>query len=431
MRGSSTESRRDETSYWLFVIPAAGVTLLVFAVGKSVAAASSSGGFLEAGLDLLLLSVPGLVLLGTGLWLPTSSIVPQFYRRIVAWTAGGVVVMGIVLGLRVLHPGVEVDFTFGTQAVLLSIGSIAGLGIGVNNAQARTHARALEEQNETLRRTERRLEEANTQLEASNERLEQFAYAASHDLQEPLRMVRRYLELAERRYGEELDENCREFIDFAVDGAERMSEMIDGLLEYSRVETQGDSFDAVDLDAVLDDVLTDLQFKIEETDATITREPLPTVEGDRRQLRQLLQNLVSNAIEYSGDAPPRIHVSAARDGAEWTVSVRDEGIGIDPDDADRIFEIFQRLHSLEEHDGSGIGLALCKRIVERHDGEIRVDSEPGEGATFSVTLEASADASNRPSATARSENPTGIPGGSASIRERTEEGGSSADVGCQ
>lgn len=403
MSGSPAESRQGETSYWHLVITGSGVLLLTFAVGKSITAFYGSGGLLEAGLDLFLLSVPGLVLVAVGRWLPTSSIDPGFYPRIVTWTVGGVVVMGIVLGLRVIHPGVEVNFAFGTQAVLLSIGSIAGLGIGVNNAQAHTHARTLEERNERLQRTERQLEEAVTQLEESNERLEHFAYTASHDLQEPLRMVRRYLELAENRYGDDLDENCREFINFAVDGAERMSDMIDGLLEYSRVETQGDSFGTVDLDAVLDDVLTDLQFKIEETDTTVTREPLPTVEGDGRQLQQLFQNLLSNAIDYSGDEPPRIHVSATRDGTEWTISIRDEGIGIDPADTDRIFEIFQRLHSIEEHTGSGIGLALCKRIVERHDGEIWVDSEPGEGATFSFTLASSVESSGVPGTVTRKE----------------------------
>ncbi|QSW98055.1 PAS domain S-box protein [Haloterrigena alkaliphila] len=241
-------------------------------------------------------------------------------------------------------------------------------------------------------------------LEESNERLEQFAYAASHDLQEPLRMVTSYLQLLENRYGDELDDDGREFIAFAVDGAERMREMIDGLLEYSRVETRGDPFEPVELDAVLDDVLADLQLQIEESDADISVPSLPRVRGDRSQLRQVFQNLLSNAIEYSGDEPPRVDVSAERcearsasersgetaenGGSQWTVSVRDEGIGIDPDDADRVFEVFQRLHSHEEHAGTGIGLALCRRIVERHGGEISVESEPGEGSTFSVTLPA-------------------------------------------
>ncbi|WP_255192379.1 PAS domain-containing protein [Natronobeatus ordinarius] len=223
-------------------------------------------------------------------------------------------------------------------------------------------------------------------LEESNERLEQFAYAASHDLQEPLRMVTSYLQLLERRYVDELDSDGREFVEFAVDGAERMREMIDGLLAYSRVETQGEPFEPVDLDAVLDDVRADLRLQIEESDAKITAEALPRVSGDDGQLRQVFQNLLANAIEYSGDEPPRIHVSATRDGPNWRLSVRDEGTGIDPSDADRVFEVFQRLHSHEEHEGTGLGLALCKRIVERHGGEIRVDAERGDGSTFSFTI---------------------------------------------
>ncbi|AGB38839.1 PAS domain-containing protein [Natronococcus occultus] len=223
-------------------------------------------------------------------------------------------------------------------------------------------------------------------LEESNERLEQFAYAASHDLQEPLRMVTSYLQLLERRYGDELDEDAGEFIAYAVDGAERMREMIDGLLAYARVETQGDPFEPVELDAVFDEVCTDLQIRIESSDARIESASLPRVRGDREQLRQVFQNLVTNAIEYSGDEPPRIAVSAERDGSMWRVSVHDEGIGIDPDEADSVFGVFQRLHSRDESEGTGIGLALCRQIIERHDGEIWVDSEPGEGSTFSVTL---------------------------------------------
>ncbi|QLD89457.1 PAS domain S-box protein [Natronomonas salina] len=230
------------------------------------------------------------------------------------------------------------------------------------------------------------------QLETSNERLEQFAYAASHDLQEPLRMVSSYLQLLERRYGDDLDAEAEEFIDYAVDGAERMRDMIDGLLEYSRVETRGDSFEPVDLDAILADVRQDLELRIRETDAEITAEALPTVQGDRDQLRQVFQNLLKNAIEYSGDAPPEIRVDAERSGEEWVVSVADEGVGIDPDDQERIFEVFQRLHSHEDHAGTGIGLALCERIVERHGGDIWVESAPGEGATFYVTLPAADEA---------------------------------------
>ncbi len=223
-------------------------------------------------------------------------------------------------------------------------------------------------------------------LERSNERLEQFAYAASHDLQEPLRMVTSYLNLIERRYGDDLDEDGREFLEFAVDGAERMREMIDGLLEYSRVETRGNSFDLVDLDDVFADARKDLKVQIEESDAQITVGSLPCVYGDGNQLRQVFQNLLSNAIEYSGAAPPRIDVSARRDGDEWKLTVQDDGVGIDPGNESRIFQVFQRFPTADDQQGSGIGLALCKRIVERHDGRITVDSVPGEGSTFTVTL---------------------------------------------
>ncbi|MFD1563857.1 PAS domain S-box protein [Haloarchaeobius amylolyticus] len=239
---------------------------------------------------------------------------------------------------------------------------------------------------------QRKLEVTIARLEESNERLEQFAYAASHDLQEPLRMISSYLQLIESRYADELDADGEEFLAFAVDGAERMQDMIEGLLEYSRVETQGDPFEPVDLESALESVLSDLQFRIEETNAEIAAGDLPRIEGDADQLRQVFQNLLSNAIKYSGDDPPRISVDAERRGREWKISIYDEGIGIEPDEQDRVFDVFQRLHSREEHAGTGIGLALCQRIVERHDGEIWVESEPGAGSTFSFTLPAAEDA---------------------------------------
>ncbi|SDK71188.1 PAS domain S-box protein [Natronorubrum texcoconense] len=228
-------------------------------------------------------------------------------------------------------------------------------------------------------------------LEASNERLEQFAYAASHDLQEPLRMVSSYLQLIERRYADEFDDDAEEFLAYAVDGADRMRNMIEGLLEYSRVETKGEPLEPIDLEDVVDDVLGNLRLQIEETDAEIAVDDLPRVTGDGDQLRQVFQNLLSNAIEYSGDEPPAIDISAERAGPQWRIDVSDEGIGIDPDETGRIFEVFQRLHSRDEHPGTGIGLALCQRIVERHGGEILVDSEPGEGSTFTITLPAADD----------------------------------------
>ena len=228
-------------------------------------------------------------------------------------------------------------------------------------------------------------------LEASNERLEQFAYAASHDMQEPLRMVSSYLRLVDRRYRADLDDDGRKFVEFAIDGADRMQEMIGGLLQYSRVEMGGDPFEPVDLHAVLDDTLDDLQVSILETDAEVSAASLPTVHGDAGQLRQVFQNLVHNAIIYSGEDSPRVHVSAEQRGSTWVMAVADEGIGIDAEHQNGIFDVFQRLHSRDDYAGTGIGLALCERIVERHGGEIWVESEPDEGSTFFFSLPAAPD----------------------------------------
>jgi PAS domain S-box-containing protein len=238
------------------------------------------------------------------------------------------------------------------------------------------------------REYQHKLEETVSKLETSNERLEQFAYAASHDLQEPLRMVSSYLRLIENRYADAFDEEGEEFLAYAVDGADRMRNMIEGLLAYSRVETGGEPLEPIELDDVLEDVLETLQVRLGETDAEITAASLPRVEGDGEQLRQLFRNLLSNAITYSGVQPPRVRISAERRGPRWKISVSDEGIGIHPDETERIFEVFHRLHSRTDYAGSGIGLALCQRIVERHGGRIWVDSELDEGSTFSFTLPA-------------------------------------------
>ena len=234
------------------------------------------------------------------------------------------------------------------------------------------------------------LKETIDRLEESNERLEHFAYAASHDLQEPLRMVSSYLQLLERRYEDDLDEEAGEYIDFAVDGADRMRAMVESLLEYSRVSTRGEPLQPISAQAVLEDVLEDLQLRIDETDATVTFDDLPTVTADPNQLSQVFRNLISNAITYSGDGAPAVHVGAERIGDEWRFSVADEGIGIPPEFHDRIFDVFEQLHGegSVESGAAGIGLALCERIVERHGGDIWVESEPGEGATFYFTLPA-------------------------------------------
>ncbi|PSQ23029.1 histidine kinase, partial [Halobacteriales archaeon QS_9_67_17] len=230
------------------------------------------------------------------------------------------------------------------------------------------------------------LEETVSKLQQSNDRLKQFAYAASHDLQEPLRMVSSYLQLLEDRYGGELDEQARKYIDFAVDGADRMRAMVNDLLSFSRVEQADERFESVDCDDVLRQVIADLQVQIEENDAEIDVGSLPTVRADSEQLEQLFDNLLANAIKYNDSAPPRVEIDAEERPDCWEFTFADNGIGIDPNKTDQIFEVFKRLHTDEEYSGTGIGLSLCQEIVEHHGGEIWVQSERGDGSTFHVTL---------------------------------------------
>lgn len=220
------------------------------------------------------------------------------------------------------------------------------------------------------------------ELVRSNKELEQFAYVASHDLQEPLRMIAGYTQLLQRRYKDKIDEDANQFIFYTVDGVLRMQTLINDLLAYSRLEIRGKVFEPVDCQAVLDDVLVALQTAIEENSAVITHGPLPTIQADRTQLFQLFQNLIGNAIKFRGDKPPLIHIAAEPKDDRWLFSVSDNGIGIDPQYAERIFVIFQRLHSRDKYSGTGIGLAICKKIVERHGGKIWVKSESGKGSTF-------------------------------------------------
>ncbi len=236
------------------------------------------------------------------------------------------------------------------------------------------------------RRTEQRLAQYAGELARSNAELEQFAYVASHDLQEPLRMVASFTQLLARRYRGRLEKDADEFIGFAVDGATRMQALINDLLAYSRVGTRGKPFAPTDCGAVLQMALDNLARSVLESGAVITHDPLPTVWGDAVQLTQVFQNLIANAVKFRGQETPRIHVSAKRQGSQWVFAVRDNGIGIDPDQQERIFMIFQRLHHRSEYPGTGIGLAICKKILERHGGRIWVESKPDEGATFYFSL---------------------------------------------
>jgi PAS domain S-box-containing protein len=235
------------------------------------------------------------------------------------------------------------------------------------------------------------LQQQKQDLARSNDELQQFAYVASHDLQEPLRMITSYLELLERRYKGHLDAKADQFIAYAIDGAARMQTLINDLLGYSRVGSRGQSFTLVDCEAILQNVLRNLQVAIADSDALITHDPLPHVTADSTQLTQLLQNLIGNAIKFCREDPLKIHIGTTRINGQYLFAVRDNGIGIESQYTHRIFVIFQRLHSRTEYSGTGMGLAICKKIVERHGGTLWVESSPGEGSTFYFTLPDSGD----------------------------------------
>lgn len=255
------------------------------------------------------------------------------------------------------------------ESEVTAVGEIAApLAIAIEQArlyeQVKQHAQVLEEQN----------------LE-----LAQFAYVASHDLQEPLRIVISYVQLLQRRYEGQFDEDADLFFHYIVSGALRMRDLINGLLDYSYLGRSGSPFAVTNCNDILGEALANLQVTIEETGAIIHADPLPTLLGDKVQLRQLWQNLISNAIKFSA-TQPEIFIGCRNDGEDWLFWVQDNGIGLDIEYAERVFAIFQRLHTLEEYPGTGIGLAICKKIVERHNGRIWVESQPGEGATFYFTL---------------------------------------------
>jgi PAS domain S-box-containing protein len=236
------------------------------------------------------------------------------------------------------------------------------------------------------KQAEDRLKALATELERSNRDLEQFAYVASHDLQEPLRMVASYTQLLAQRYEAQFDDRAKTYIYYAVDGATRMQRLINDLLAFSRVNTQGKPPEPVDAQTVLSEALHNLSAAIAESQALVAHEALPTVRADPSQLRQVFQNLIANGIKFHREGPPQIHVTAHDLGSEWRFAVQDNGIGIDPKYASRLFVLFQRLHTRQEYPGTGIGLAVCKRIVERHGGKIWFESEPGKGTTFYFTL---------------------------------------------
>ena len=234
------------------------------------------------------------------------------------------------------------------------------------------------------------LEQRAQELERSNAELEQFAYVASHDLQEPLRTVSSFTELLAQEYGDRLDGEAKEYIEFIVDGALRMQQLVKDLLLYSRVNTRGKAFAPTDCETVLKRVLSNLQFVIVQGESQVTHDPLPDVYADESQVQQLFQNLISNALKFRAEDPPHVHISvisnADEPSGDWTFCVSDNGIGIEPEYREQIFEIFQRLHSRRVYAGTGIGLAICRKIVQRHGGQIWVEDSPEKGAAFYFTL---------------------------------------------
>ena len=240
--------------------------------------------------------------------------------------------------------------------------------------------------NDELRHAQNNLRKLVSELKISNKELEQFAYVASHDLQEPLRMITSFTQLIEKRYKGQLDGDADDYIGFVVDGAHRMKDLIDDLLEFSRLNTDVREFELVIMEIALEDVLRNLKPTIKETKAQITHDYLPNIIGDHVQIIQLLQNLIGNAIKFKGNNPPEIHISAQDQGIEWLFSVSDKGIGIDQNHQKQIFSIFKRLHTREEYPGTGIGLSISKRIVEGHGGQIWIESELGKGSTFYFTI---------------------------------------------
>ncbi|HUQ29612.1 MAG TPA: ATP-binding protein [Usitatibacter sp.] len=318
---------------------------------------------------------------GESVWVPDVTLKPDFMRAPMAAAAGlkGAFALPVRMGDKVLG---AIEF-FSREPrhpdkwllqITVNIGNLIG------QLMARRQAEA------AMRRAYEELEVKARELTRSNEELQQFAYVASHDLQEPLRMISSYTQLLARRHGDRLDGDAKEFMVYIVDGAARMKQLIEDLLAYSRVGTRGREFQKIESGASLSRALANLRASIESSGARITHDPMPEVIADGAQLSQVLQNLIGNAIKFRGDKPPEIHVGVETREEMWVFTVKDNGIGLDTQYSDRIFMMFQRLHNKADYPGTGIGLAIVKKIVERHGGRIWVESEPGKGAMFGFTI---------------------------------------------
>jgi light-regulated signal transduction histidine kinase (bacteriophytochrome) len=261
-----------------------------------------------------------------------------------------------------------------------------GEAIRQRTAQLESANRQLEGEIAERQAAQEALQRAAEQLTSSNKELEQFAYIASHDLQEPLRVVTGYVQLIERKYKGRLDAEAEQFMEYIRDGVSRMQQLITDLLSYSRLGTRSKPFGPVKAETVLERAVTNLQPLIDQNSAVVAHQALPEVRGDETQLLQLFQNLIANAVKFHGHRRPQVDISARPENGQWVFAVHDNGIGIERQYWEQIFAIFQRLHTRQKYPGTGIGLAVCKRIVERHGGRIWLDSQPDQGTTFYFTL---------------------------------------------
>ena len=316
---------------------------------------------------------------------------------------------GAAIGVLQLSDRIEGDFTPEDQATLENAATLiaptmeseyfyeqvtlrkeelerANEELGQAQAELKAQRRAALSLAQDAQEAKERLDHANEALQQSNEELQQFAYVASHDLQSPLRAVAGFAHFLQQDYQGKLDEKADERIERIVAGCKRMQMLIDDLLAYSRVESRSRPFEAIDLKEVFNDAVAVLDSSIQDSGGSVTRDELPTVSVDRSQLSQLLQNLIGNALKYQGELPPHVHVSAEKNENMWTVAVRDSGIGIDAKHHERIFELFRRLHTEDQFPGTGIGLAVCRRIVHRHGGQIWLESEKGKGSIFYFSI---------------------------------------------
>lgn len=239
---------------------------------------------------------------------------------------------------------------------------------------------------EEKKRMQKELKQYATELERSNQELEQFAYVVSHDLKEPLHTIRGFAKFLEESYHDQLDKQANEFMEYIIDGTVRMERLINGLLEYSRVKFKDSEPEPVNCAELVEQVLRDLKATIDAQKAEITSDPLPTITGNERLLLRVFQNLIDNALKYCQNAPPKVHISCEERKTEWLFSIKDNGIGIDPRHGEKIFVIFQRLHNRNEYSGDGLGLAICKKIIESHKGKIWVESQKGQGSIFFFTI---------------------------------------------